>query len=115
MFCLQFYRNICGLPQQVYLADFGLGKIMNKLKVGRTTMQAGTPAFQPPEQLKGEECGIKSDIYALGCRSFWWDCRVGKLAPSYHHTQGGRWIVPLSFAPPNGSTEYNRFVFSPTG
>ncbi len=40
---------------------------MNKLKVGRTTMQAGTPAFQPPEQLKGEECGIKSDIYALGC------------------------------------------------
>ena len=30
-------------------------------------MQAGTPAFQPPEQLKGELCGEGSDVYALGC------------------------------------------------
>ena len=36
-------------------------------KAGRTTMQAGTPAFQPPEQLKGEMCGEGSDVYALGC------------------------------------------------
>ena len=41
---------------------------MNQLHVaGRTTMQAGTPAFQPPEQLKGETCGEGSDVYALGC------------------------------------------------
>lgn len=53
--------------QKVYLADFGLGKMMNSLAAGRTTMQAGTPAFQPPEQLKAEVCGIESDIYALGC------------------------------------------------
>ena len=30
-------------------------------------MQAGTPAFQPPEQLRGELCGVGSDVYALGC------------------------------------------------
>ena len=36
-------------------------------KAGRTTMQAGTPAFQPPEQLKGELCEEGSDVYALGC------------------------------------------------
>ena len=30
-------------------------------------MQAGTPAFQPPEQIKGEMCGPGSDVYALGC------------------------------------------------
>lgn len=30
-------------------------------------MQAGTPAFQPPEQLKGEACGVGSDVYALAC------------------------------------------------
>ena len=36
-------------------------------KAGRTTMQAGTPVFQPPEQLEGEMCGEGSDVYALGC------------------------------------------------
>ena len=41
---------------------------MSKLHVAsRTTMQAGTPAFQPPEQLKGEKYGEGSDVYALGC------------------------------------------------
>jgi serine/threonine protein kinase len=30
-------------------------------------MQAGTPAFQPPEQLRGEMVGVGSDVYALGC------------------------------------------------
>jgi serine/threonine protein kinase len=53
---------------RVYLADFGLGKVLTQMYgAGRTTMQAGTPAFQPPEQLKGELCGVGSDIYALGC------------------------------------------------
>ena len=47
------------------MADFGLGKIGGG--AGRTTMQAGTPAFQPPEQLKGEMVGSGSDIYALAC------------------------------------------------
>ena len=36
-------------------ADFGLGKLaISLLGAGRTTMNAGSPAFQPPEQLKGE-------------------------------------------------------------
>lgn len=30
-------------------------------------MQAGTPAFQPPEQLRGEMVGVGSDMYALAC------------------------------------------------
>ena len=51
----------------VYLADFGLSKIISTLGAGRTTMRAGTPAFQPPEQIKGELCGVGSDVYALGC------------------------------------------------
>ncbi len=49
------------------VADFGLGKIIPTLGAGRTTMQAGTPAFQPPEQIKGELCGVGSDVYAFGC------------------------------------------------
>ena len=33
----------------------------------RTTMQAGTPAFQSPEQLKGKAIGVSTDVYALAC------------------------------------------------
>ncbi len=63
-------------------------------------MQAGTPAFQPPEQLKGEECRVTYMKFLVGL----------PCAPPYHYTPGGRWIVP-----PKGNTEYHRFVFSPTG
>ena len=62
----QFYKwQIEDKSYHVYLADFGLGKIGGA--AGRTTMQAGTPAFKPPEQLKGEVVGVGSDIYALAC------------------------------------------------
>ena len=33
---------------------------------GNSTMQAGTPGFQSPEQLRGEELSTSSDVYALG-------------------------------------------------
>ncbi len=49
----------------MFLADFELGRI--GLDAGRTTMQAGTPAFRPPEQLRGELVGAGTDVYALGC------------------------------------------------
>lgn len=49
------------------IADFGLSKVIPTMGAGRSTIQAGTPAFQPPEQLKGELCGEGSDIYAFGC------------------------------------------------
>ena len=53
---------------RTFVGDFGLGKVLHmSVKAGRTTMRAGTPAFQPPEQLKGEEVGVASDVYALGC------------------------------------------------
>ena len=29
-------------------------------------MMAGTPGYQPPEQLRNEQAGLSSDIYALG-------------------------------------------------
>ena len=51
----------------MFLADFGLGHIMSATRViGTATMNAGTPGFQSPEQLKGESIGISSDVFALG-------------------------------------------------
>ena len=34
--------------------------------VGTKTMLAGSPGFQPPEQLRNESLGLPSDVYALG-------------------------------------------------
>ena len=34
--------------------------------VGTKTMLAGSPGFQPPEQLKSESVGLPSDINAIG-------------------------------------------------
>ena len=50
----------------MFLADFGLGKVMNTRAFGTATMKAGTPGFQSPEQLKGESLGTSADTYALG-------------------------------------------------
>ena len=35
-------------------------------QVGTKTMLAGSPGFQPPEQLRAESVGIESDVYAFG-------------------------------------------------
>ena len=51
----------------VFLADFGLSKIMSDCDlVGSTTMRAGTPGFQAPEQLQGKSISSKCDVYAFG-------------------------------------------------
>ena len=50
----------------MFLADFGLGKVMTAIRVmGTATKMAGTPGFQSPEQLKGETMSVSSDIYSL--------------------------------------------------
>ena len=55
----------------MFIADFGLGKVMTTTRVfGTATKLAGTPAFQSPEQLMGEDMTISTDVYALGVELF---------------------------------------------
>ena len=60
-------------------------------------MQAGTPAFQPPEQLKGEAIGVGTDIYALACHSgsVWRKASVGGPISPYHYLNvaGGSFLL----------------------
>ena len=53
----------------VYLADFGLAKIITTVgTVSTNTSVKGTPGFQAPELFKIEkQLDVKVDIYALGC------------------------------------------------
>lgn len=51
----------------VYLADFGLSRVMSSTQaMGTRALQAGTPGFQAPEQLKAEEVDEGADVYAFG-------------------------------------------------
>lgn len=46
------------------IMDFGLAAVTNELRGPES--RSGSPAYQAPEQLRGEEVTAKSDIYALG-------------------------------------------------
>ncbi|MGE5336134.1 MAG: serine/threonine-protein kinase [Nitrososphaerota archaeon] len=54
-----------------YLTDFGVAKppeaLENLTKTGSTV---GTTGYLSPEQIRGEEAGPRSDLYALGCMVF---------------------------------------------
>ena len=56
----------------VYLADFGLARVIKNCSYGtrgtnKTAAGRGTPGFQAPESIRGEQVTTKSDIYSLGC------------------------------------------------
>ncbi len=52
------------------LLDFGIAKILDFSDDGgdatRTMMQIATPAYASPEQIRGEQVGMASDVYSLG-------------------------------------------------
>ena len=48
---------------QVRITDFGLAQLTAD---GGAGPLAGTPAYMAPEQLRGEELSVQSDLYALG-------------------------------------------------
>ena len=49
------------------LTDFGLARIISQTNsIGTRTMMAGSPGFQPPEQLRSESVGPECDVYAFG-------------------------------------------------
>jgi serine/threonine protein kinase/Flp pilus assembly protein TadD len=59
---------------RVKILDFGLAKIVRQAEAGAATATltqdmgiAGTLAYMPPEQLRGEPADPRNDIYAAGC------------------------------------------------
>ncbi|MCS6915891.1 MAG: serine/threonine-protein kinase [Myxococcales bacterium] len=49
---------------QVRITDFGLAVRGEDLRTGAAL--AGTPVYMAPEQLRGGQCSVRSDLYALG-------------------------------------------------
>ena len=48
------------------ILDFGLAKLAGQTKVTKTGTTVGTVAYMSPEQVRGEETDVRSDIWSLG-------------------------------------------------
>jgi eukaryotic-like serine/threonine-protein kinase len=51
---------------RVFLADFGIARLVDSAHVTQAGDVLGTPAFFAPEQVTGEPVGPPADVYALG-------------------------------------------------
>ena len=63
--------TVTGLPDHVYLSDFGLSKGMaSSAGLTGTGQFLGTPGFAAPEQISGGRVDGRTDQYALACVAF---------------------------------------------
>jgi serine/threonine-protein kinase len=57
--------------------DFGLARDTNMSRMTRTGVLVGTMGYMSPEQVRGEICDGRSDIYSLG--TVLYECLTGDL------------------------------------
>lgn len=60
------HNILLGGRSGVKLVDFGLAKDFDREAVTRTGDTAGTPDYMSPEQVRGEQVDLRSDVFSLG-------------------------------------------------
>lgn len=64
-------ESVPGRPEQAYLSDFGLSKgSLSSAGLSSAGHFLGTPAYCPPEQIRGAPVDGRADQYALACVAF---------------------------------------------
>jgi serine/threonine protein kinase len=93
-------RDIGG-HDHAYLTDFGIAKApAAQDSLTRTGSMIGTPGYLSPEQIRGQQPGPRSDLYALGCVMF--EALTGQR-PFGGDDLAARWAQATN-APPVAST-----------
>lgn len=66
-----FITKLGGAYDFAKVLDFGLARLT--IEAGHTTVESlrGTPAFMPPEIVKGESPSPETDVYAVGAVLYW--------------------------------------------
>jgi len=59
-----------GDNERAVLIDFGLIKQLEGQKLTATSSLLGTPQYMSPEQCKGGDVDIRSDLYSIGCTMY---------------------------------------------
>jgi len=70
-----FLAETAGQDQVVKILDFGVATSKTSAELPGNVKLIGTPFYMSPEQIRGEETGATSDIYAIGCLMF--ECLTG--------------------------------------
>ncbi|RIK92999.1 MAG: hypothetical protein DCC71_24260, partial [Proteobacteria bacterium] len=55
----------------VKMLDFGIARVPGSAHLTKDTHSVGTPAWMAPEQIRGEEVCVRTDVYALGLLLYW--------------------------------------------
>jgi serine/threonine-protein kinase len=93
-----------GTPERAMLVDFGLVKPVEEAatsRVTRTGAAVGTPMYMSPEQARGEEIDVRSDVYALAATVFE---LVTGAPPFFDRTLAGVYAKLLTTRAPRAST-----------
>jgi serine/threonine protein kinase len=94
-------RDIGG-HDHAYLTDFGIAKApAAQDSLTRTGWVIGTPGYLSPEQIRGQQPGPRSDLYALGCIIF--EALTGQRPFGGDDDLAARWAQATS-PPPAAST-----------
>jgi serine/threonine protein kinase len=94
-------RDIGG-RDHAYLTDFGIAKAPSAQdSLTRTGWVIGTPAYLSPEQIRGQQPGPRSDLYALGCVIF--EALTGQPPFTGDNDLAARW-AQASSPPPLASS-----------
>jgi serine/threonine-protein kinase len=62
----------------IKVMDFGIARMAGSSRQTRHGHSVGTPAYMAPEQLRGEECDGRTDLYALG--AVFYELVTGRVA-----------------------------------
>ena len=107
-------RDIGG-RDHAYLTDFGIAKApAAQDSLTRTGWVIGTPGYLSPEQIRGEQPGARSDLYALGCVVF--EALTGQSPFPGDNELAARWAQASSPPPlasavcPDLGTRYDAFL-----